>query len=101
MSLTPDGSLGVGLTGPRAQDAGPHAMFADEMRLCLAPDILLRAQLSAADKVRRCASQTLFASYSRLSWGAAEVDLVLAHQRRDVVWMVPSRKDVPPLCRER
>jgi hypothetical protein len=24
----------LGLTCPRAQDAGPHAMFADEMRLC-------------------------------------------------------------------
>ena len=93
----------LGLTGPRAQDAGPHAMFADEMRLCLAPRrILLRAQQSAADKVRRCASQTLFASYSRFyRGGAAEVDLVLAYQRHDVVWLVPSRKDAPPLCQER
>ena len=46
--------------------------------------------------------QTLFASYSRFyRGGAAEVDLMLAYQRHDVVWLVPSRKDAPPLCQER
>jgi hypothetical protein len=75
----------------RAQDAGPHAMFGDEMRLCLAPDVFY-SETSNPPPIRLEGAplRRLFASYSRFYRGAqAEVDLVLGYERGDVVLLVP------------
>jgi hypothetical protein len=80
----------LGLTCPRAQDAGPHAMFADEMRLCLAPDVFYSEPSNPPPiRLEGVPLRRLFANDSRFYRGAqAEVDLVLAYQRRDVVLLV-------------
>jgi hypothetical protein len=81
----------LGLTCPRAQDAGPHAIFADEMRLCLAPDAF-NSETSNPPPIRLEGAplRRLFTNYSRFYRGAqAEVDLVLAYERGDVVLLVP------------
>jgi hypothetical protein len=78
----------LGLTSACAQDA-------DDMRLCLSPDLFLyESGNPPPTRVEGAALSRLFANYSRFYRGPQhEVDLVLAYERGDVVLLVPFAED--------
>jgi hypothetical protein len=81
----------LGLTCSRAQVADRYGMLGDDMRLCLAPDQFL-SETSNPPPIRLegLPLRRLFANYSRFYRGPqAEVDLVLAYERGEVVLLVP------------
>lgn len=80
----------LGLTSARAQDADPHSMFGDDMRLCLAPDVFLSESSNPPPiRLEGAPLRRLFANYSRFYRGTQpEVDLVLAYERGEVVLLV-------------
>ena len=81
----------LGLTSACAQDADPQGMFGDDMRLCLAPDLFLSESSSPPPiRLEGAPLRRLFAQLQPLlPWAQAEVDLVLAYERGEVVLLVP------------
>ena len=81
----------LGLTFARAQDADPHGMSGDDMRLCLAPELVLSESSNPPPiRLEGAPLRRLFANYSRFYRGPqAEVDLVLVYERGEVVLLLP------------
>jgi hypothetical protein len=81
----------LGLTCARAQDADAQNTFGDGTRPCLSPDLFLHESSNPPPtRVEGAALRTLFANYSRFYRGPqAEVDLVLAYERGEVVLLAP------------
>jgi hypothetical protein len=80
----------LGLAFARAQDANAQDMSSD-LRLCLSPDqFYSESPNPPPTRVEGAALRRLFANYSRFYRGPqAEVDLVIAYERGEVVLLVP------------
>jgi hypothetical protein len=83
-------AFALGLAGAHAED-GAQRMFGDDTRLCLSPDLFLYKSTNPAPiRLEGEPLRRLFANYSRFYRGPqAEVDLVLAYEKDDVVLLVP------------
>jgi hypothetical protein len=81
----------LGLTCACARDAGAQDTFGDGTRPCLSPDLFLsEGSNSPPTRIEGAPLKRLFANYSRFYRGPqAEVDLVLAYERGEVVLLVP------------
>jgi hypothetical protein len=81
----------LGLTCACAQRAGAQDVFGDGTRLCLPPDLFpYESSNPPPTRLDGEPLKRLFANYSRFYRGPqAEVDLVLAYERGEVVLLVP------------
>jgi hypothetical protein len=79
----------LGLTCASAQDGDTHGMFGDDM--CLPPELFFSESSNPPPiRLEGALLRRLFANYNRFYRGPkAEVDLVLAYERGEVVLLVP------------